>query len=220
MVRHNNVLPNVHLNKDWQEKVKTWFDQPGRKRRRRLNRLRKAKALAPNPTHLLRPAVRGQTNRYNGKIKLGRGFTAKELKAAGLSTTYARSIGIAVDLRRKDTCNETLKLNENRLREYLRKLILYPRKHASGYKYDKKPIVAEATQEQLNHPDAKFQNTTKHVIPLPKPEAGYSWTNITKEMKDSSAYKTIRTEWKTASGFYKRLEAQKKKAQEAKTGKK
>ncbi len=47
MVRHNNVLPNVHLNKDWQEKVKTWFDQPGRKRRRRLNRLRKAKALAP-----------------------------------------------------------------------------------------------------------------------------------------------------------------------------
>jgi hypothetical protein len=39
-------------------------------------------------------------------------------------------------------------------------------------------------------------------------------------MKDQSAYKTIRTECKTASGFYKRLEAQKKKAQEAKSGKK
>ena len=47
MVRHNNVLPNVHLNKDWQEKVKTWLDQPGRKKRRRLNRVRKAKCLAP-----------------------------------------------------------------------------------------------------------------------------------------------------------------------------
>ena len=47
MVRHNNVLPNVHLNKDWQEKVKTWLDQPGRKKRRRLNRLRKARSLAP-----------------------------------------------------------------------------------------------------------------------------------------------------------------------------
>lgn len=42
---NNNVLPNVHLSKDWQEKVKTWFDQPSRKRRRRLNRQNKAKAL-------------------------------------------------------------------------------------------------------------------------------------------------------------------------------
>lgn len=40
---NNNILPNVHLNKDWQEKVKTWFDQPGRKRRRRLTRQKKAK---------------------------------------------------------------------------------------------------------------------------------------------------------------------------------
>jgi hypothetical protein len=123
-------------------------------------------------------------------------------------------------LRRKDTSNESLKTNETRLKEYLRKIILYPRKHASGYKYDKKAIITEAKEEQLNHLDAKFQNTTKSVIPLPKAETGYSWTNITKEMKDSSAYKIIRTEWKTASGFYKRLEAQKKKAQEAKTGKK
>ena len=47
MVRHNNILPNVHLNKDWQEKVKTWFDQPGRKRRRRLNRANKARLTGP-----------------------------------------------------------------------------------------------------------------------------------------------------------------------------
>jgi hypothetical protein len=39
-------------------------------------------------------------------------------------------------------------------------------------------------------------------------------------MKDSSAYKIMRIEWKTASGFYKRLETQKKKAQDAKSGKK
>jgi hypothetical protein len=47
MVRYNKILPNVHLRKDWQGRVKTWFNQPGRKMRRRLNRLRKAKALAP-----------------------------------------------------------------------------------------------------------------------------------------------------------------------------
>ncbi len=47
MVRHNNILPNVHLAKDWQEKVKTWFDQPGRKSRRRSTRQAKAKSMAP-----------------------------------------------------------------------------------------------------------------------------------------------------------------------------
>ncbi len=47
MVRHNNILPNVHRNKDWQEKVKTWHEQPMRKRRRRLTRQAKAKLNAP-----------------------------------------------------------------------------------------------------------------------------------------------------------------------------
>ena len=27
MVRHNNVIPNQHFHKDWQNRVKTWFDQ-------------------------------------------------------------------------------------------------------------------------------------------------------------------------------------------------
>ena len=35
-------------------------------------------------------------------------------------------------------------------------------------------------------------------------------------MKDLKAYKTLRTEWKQASGFYKKLEARKKKAQATK----
>jgi hypothetical protein len=77
------------------------------------------------------------------------------------SVNYARSIGIAVDPRRKDTCNETLKLNESRLKEYLRKIVLHPRRAG---KYDKKAIVAEAQPDRLNAADAKFQNTTKEVI--------------------------------------------------------
>ena len=78
MVRHNNMLHNVHLKFHWADKVKTWFNQPGRKSRRRRLRLKKATLSAPNPTHKLRPIVRGQTNKYNTKIKLGRGFTEKE----------------------------------------------------------------------------------------------------------------------------------------------
>jgi len=27
MVRHNNVIPNQHFHKDWQNRVRTWFDQ-------------------------------------------------------------------------------------------------------------------------------------------------------------------------------------------------
>ena len=207
MVRHNNMLPNVHLGKDWQEKVKTWFNQPGRKHRRQVKRAAKAAKIAPNPTHTLKPIVRGQTNKYNNKIRLGRGFTKEELKKAGiLSLNYARSIGIAIDLRRKDTSNEAQTANVNRLKEYLAKMILYPRKKA-----DKKAVVKEATEEQLKAPEAKEQNTCKCVIPLPKEEVGYTFAPITKEMKSANMYKTQRTEIKTAQGFYKRMEARKQK---------
>ncbi len=160
----------------------------------------------------MRPVVRGQTNRYNGKIKVGRGFTVRELNEAGLKVPFARSIGVAVDSRRKDTSNETLKLNANRIKEYLNRIVLYPRKG----KYDKKPLVAEAKPEQLNAPNAKFQNTNPDVIPLPTAEPGYTWSKLTPELTKTSAYKTLRTEWKTASGFYKRQEERKKKAATAK----
>ena len=40
MVAHNNVIANAHFKKDWQGnttscKVKTWFNQAGRKKSRR-----------------------------------------------------------------------------------------------------------------------------------------------------------------------------------------
>lgn len=166
----------------------------------------------------MRPAVRGQTNKYNRKIKLGRGFTLRELRTAGItSTLYARSIGIAIDTRRKDTSQETLNTNVNRLKDYLNRIILYPR----GGAYDKKAIIKEATKERLSAPEAKFQNTTKTVIPLPQTEAAITWVS-TKELTDAAkteAYKTLRKEWKTQKGVYKRLEAAKKKKLEKATKK-
>lgn len=38
MVKHNNVVPNAHFKKHWQNYVKTWFNQPARKTRRRIGR--------------------------------------------------------------------------------------------------------------------------------------------------------------------------------------
>jgi len=43
MTKHNNAIPNAHFHKDWQLNVKTWFEQPARKLRRRKARLVKAK---------------------------------------------------------------------------------------------------------------------------------------------------------------------------------
>lgn len=204
----SSMLPNVHLNKDWQEKVKTFFNQPGKKLRRRKIRAAKAKLTGPNPTHLLRPVVRGQTRRYNNKSKLGRGFTLAELKAAGIKgINYARSIGIAIDVRRKDTCAETQKVNVERIKQYAAKMILYPRRKA-----DKKPQVLEATPDQLKASEAVQQNTTKVVIPLAKPESAFSFSAITKEMKDDIVYKRLRKEWKEQTGFYRKQEERKKKA--------
>merc|ERR1712065_68906 len=108
MVSHNNVVPNAHFHKQWQRRVKTWFNQPGRKLRRRKNRVKKAGQIAPRPMDKLRPAVHCQTVRYAGRIRSGRGFSLVELKAAGLNKSYARSIGISVDHRRKNTSQESI----------------------------------------------------------------------------------------------------------------
>lgn len=107
----NNMLPNAHFHKHWQRRIKTWFDQPGRKLRRRRARIAKAAAIAPRPAAgLLRPIVRCPSIRYNTKTRLGRGFTLEELKGAGLSKYEAKSIGISVDYRRTNNSVEGLQV--------------------------------------------------------------------------------------------------------------
>ncbi len=112
-------------------------------------------------------------------------------------------MGIAIDLRRKDTSKETLDLNAGRIKEYLARMILYPRKEK---KPEKKPQVPEATEEKIKSAEAGIQNTLKGVIELPKKEVGYSFEAITDDMKKKCVYQTQRKEIKTAQGFYKRLE--------------
>jgi len=81
MVKHNNALANNHFKKDWEKHVKTWFDQPAKKQKRRKQRHLKAVAVFPRPvTGLLRPLIHGQTVKYQAKIKFGRGFSLDELK--------------------------------------------------------------------------------------------------------------------------------------------
>jgi ribosomal protein L13E len=92
--------------------------QPAKKKARRLRRKAKAAAIAPRPTQQLRPVVHPPTQRYNHKTRLGKGFSLQELKEAGITKTYAKSVGIAVDHRRTNLSVESLQANVQRLKEY------------------------------------------------------------------------------------------------------
>ena len=79
--KRNNIIANAHFHKWWERYVKTWFNQPARKERRRTARLQKAARLAPKPAKgPLRPIVHCQTIRYNTKARAGRGFSLDELR--------------------------------------------------------------------------------------------------------------------------------------------
>lgn len=135
---YNLVLHQNHFRKDWQLRVRTWFDQPGRKLRRRQARKTKAAALGVRPLELLRPAVRAQTIRYNRKVREGRGFTLTELKEAGISRKAARGVGIVVDHRRRNMSEEGKAVNVERLKAYKSRLIVFPRNA-------KKPTKGDST---------------------------------------------------------------------------
>ncbi|CAB3407449.1 unnamed protein product [Caenorhabditis bovis] len=135
--RGNQMLGNAHFRKHWTKRVKTWFNQPARKNRRRQARTAKAAAIAPRPVAgLLRSVVRCPGQRHNAKLRLGRGFSLQELKAAKISKTEAKTIGIAVDYRRTNKTAEGLKANADRLKEYKAKLILFPKKLSAPKKGD------------------------------------------------------------------------------------
>ena len=79
--KRNNMIPNGHFHKDWQRYVRTWFNQPARKKRRSDNRIKKARRIAPRPVGgSLRPVVRCPTFKYNTRVRSGRGFTLQELQ--------------------------------------------------------------------------------------------------------------------------------------------
>jgi large subunit ribosomal protein L13e len=80
------------------------------------------------PTDKLRPIVRCCTIRYNKNTRLGRGFTPRECAEAVLDYKYARTIGISVDLRRKNTNLEALQANVDRLKEYHSKIKIFESK--------------------------------------------------------------------------------------------
>merc|ERR1719491_2720254 len=175
MVKHNNVIPNIHCHKKYLQssrgplKVRLTLNQAPRKKARRLARAKKAAASFPAPVQKLRPIVHCQTQRYSAKVRLGRGFTLEELKAVKLNARYARTIGIAVDFRRQNKSEESLQLNVARLEEYKKNLVIVPKKSNESY-----------TQ------------ATGVIQPIVKAEEKIVCEAVTDELKSFKAFTTMR----------------------------
>lgn len=212
MVKHNNILPNVHLRKHWQRWVKTFFDQPGRKRRRLENRKAKAARIFPRPLESLRPIVASCTNRYAGKPRIGRGFTLDELAQAGLSASFARTVGISVDHRRKSRTLDAFQRNIARLKAYKEKLVLLPRDGKTVKKGKKDQTVADSDAKV----DTQVQNTNRQVLAFRGVSIREKAVKLTAAQKAFNPKEQMKTEWMNKKWAGKREKRAREAADEKK----
>ncbi|EDO06898.1 putative ribosomal protein L13 [Babesia bovis T2Bo] len=187
-MKHNNVLPNAHRVKCSGKFIRAELDQAGRKKRRLLARRQKAAKAGVTPVGYLRPVVHMPSRRYNYKVRLGRGFTIQELKAAGISKKVAMSIGIAVDHRRCNRNAESLNLNVERLKTYLSKLVMIPRKKKACKGFC--GIPDDTPREKLATMVLK-QQKIKEVMPVVQPFVAEAPRAITSEEAAASACDTL-----------------------------
>ncbi|CAH3016139.1 unnamed protein product [Porites evermanni] len=178
--KHNNMIHNNHFHKQWQNYVRTWFDQPGRKKRRRVARQKRALQIAPRPVAgALRPIVRCP-RKFMLSVKCLHD-TVLSFQAAGISCKVAPTIGIAVDHRRKNRSAESLQANVQRLKEYKSKLIVFPKKASKPKQGDSEPAEL-SNAKQLQGP----------VIPIQPSRLPIKARKITDEEKNTSVFKSMR----------------------------
>merc|ERR1711898_39154 len=185
-MKHNNQVCSVRkFRKYWQRYVKTWFNQPARKASRRAARDKKAALVHLRPVAgAVRPVVHPPTVKYNSKVRVGRGFSLAELKAVKLGKLEARSLGIAVDPRRRNRSVNGKQANEQRLREYKANLVVFPRnakKTKGGWADDASAAeleVAEQTKGKVMPlvAEAPVQEARKIT-------AGEAKANVARELK-------------------------------------
>nr|CAX77649.1 putative ribosomal protein L13 [Schistosoma japonicum] len=204
MVHGNDILRNNHFRKKWQFMIKTWFNQPARKERRRKARKAKAQRIAPRPASgPLRPIVNCPTFRYNMKVRAGRGFSLQEVRAAGLSPKFARTIGIAVDHRRRNVSVEGLQRNVSRLKAYKARLILFPLNPA-------KPQAMDAKADEVK----KATQLHRPILPITQGMKRMKAHKPTPSELRYSAFHAIRHHRSNARLYGKRLKAHRSAAAE------
>ena len=101
------------------------------------------------------------------------------MQLAKISKKEAKGLGIAVDYRRRNKCNESLQLNVNRLKKYQARLVVFPRKKGVEWTEAMTSAVANRNPNVLD---------ISNVVKDEKPRA------IDAEEKEFSAYAKIRVE--------------------------
>lgn len=195
MVKHNNIRPNIHMHKDYQRWIKTHFDQPKRKKKRAKLRLRKAASKAPRPAEKLRPIVQCPTQKYNMRVRAGRGFSLLELQEAGLTANYARTIGIAVDPRRRNRSQEGLSRNVRRLKQYIASLIVYPMPPQGKDRKDKEKMIQFLmAQRKAKMQMGEYEKYVKTPMPVKNVKKIAQVIDL-KDVPNYNAVGTMRNEW-------------------------
>ena len=119
---------------------------------------------------------------------------------AKISKKEALGIGIAVDHRRRNKCNESLQLNVQRLKAYKARLVVFPTKKGAEWTDDMK------SAEQL---------TTPNVLPIKQKQDKLEVRAITDDEKEFRAYAKIRIERANKRQVGPRFVAARKAAEEA-----
>ena len=127
-------------------------------------------------------------------------------QAAGVNRHLAKTIGIAVDHRRKNRSVESLDANVQRLRSYMGKLVVFPRKN------NKSPKAGDA-------PKSVTDTVTQHTGPVERilqPSREVQFREIPAELKEKSAYKALRQERSNKRRRGQRLRRAKEEAETTK----
>lgn len=133
---------------------------------RRSARAEKAKKIAPRPVAgALRPVVRPGGRKYNTRVRAGRGFTLEELKGAGLNPQFARSIGVAVDHRRKNRSEPGFVDNVQRLKQYRARVVLFPKANAKTKRVEKNKKIKHRASKSVSSAEER-KNATQLATPL------------------------------------------------------
>ncbi|CAD6566308.1 MAG: 60S ribosomal protein L13 [Alectoria sarmentosa] len=207
------ILMALDFRKDWQRRVRTHFDQPGRKSRRRNARVTKAAAVAPRPVDKLKPIVRCPTIKYNRRVRLGRGFSLAELKEAGIPRKLAPTIGISVDPRRANLSVESLTTNVARLKAYRERLILFPRRSGQHKKLD-------SSKEDIEAYNNGEKETAHKVNDVPSMEDAIGEVSTSDMQGEEAAYRKLRDARSDARLVGVREKRAKAKAEESAAAKK
>ena len=135
-------------------------------------------------------------------------------QAAGIPRKFARTIGISVDPRRQNFSEESLKANVERLQDYRKRLILFPRKAGKAKKGD-------SSMEDIKSVRSKEGIITSASAAMPI-------TNVVKVVEgkmsdypgEENAFRKLRTARSDARLVGSREKRAKAKAEEAAASKK